>query len=111
MQSTLVTSAQAASAAPKTTLYVGGLDDSVTAATLHAAFIPFGDVKDVPLPLDPGTGSHRGFAFVEYENPADAAAAVENMNDAELLGRVLRVNLAQNKTGGLTGAWGDEEGG
>lgn len=108
MQSTLVTTAQAAAAAPKTTLYVGGLDDSVTAATLHAAFIPFGDVKDVTLPPGEG-GGHKGFAFVEFEDAADAAAAAENMNDAELLGRTLRVNVAQGRTGGLTGAWGEEK--
>ncbi len=30
---------------PKTTLYVGGLDESVNESILHAAFIPFGDIK------------------------------------------------------------------
>ena len=107
MQSTLVATK---AAAPKTTLYVGGLDDAATPATVHAAFIPFGEVKDVSLPLDPATGRHRGFAFVEFEDAGDAAAAVDNMNDAELNGRVLRVNVAQGKGGGgLTGVWGEEE--
>ena len=64
------------------------------------------------LDLDPATGRHRGFGFVEYEDPGDAAAAIDNMNDAELNGRVLRVNLAQarDRGGGLTGVWGEEGG-
>ena len=51
----------------KTTLYVGGLEETVNEATLHSAFIPFGDIKDVNIPLDNTTGKHRGFGFVEYE--------------------------------------------
>lgn len=52
----------------KTTLYVGGLEENVNEAILHSAFIPFGDIKDVNIPLDNTTGKHRGFGFVEYEN-------------------------------------------
>jgi len=80
---------------PKTALYVGGLEDSVTDALLHAAFLPFGEIKDVSVPLDHKTGKHRGFGFVEYEERDDAAAAVDNMHNAELFGRVLKVNYAQ----------------
>jgi peptidyl-prolyl isomerase E (cyclophilin E) len=80
---------------PKTTLYVGGLEESVNEASLHAAFIPFGDIKDVNIPMDHATGKHRGFGFVEYEDKEDAAAAIDNMHNAELFGRVLKVNYAQ----------------
>ena len=52
----------------KTTLYVGGLEENVNEATLHSAFIPFGDIKDVNIPMDNTTGKHRGFGFVEYES-------------------------------------------
>lgn len=44
---------------PKTTLYVGGLEESVNESTLHAAFIPFGDIKDVNIPIDHASGKHR----------------------------------------------------
>lgn len=40
----------------KTALYVGGLEESVTEATLHSTFIPFGEIKDVSVPLDNTTG-------------------------------------------------------
>ena len=42
---------------PKTTLYVGGLEENVNEAILHSAFIPFGDIKDVNIPLDHATGA------------------------------------------------------
>lgn len=96
MQSTLVAlPTKGKGSNPKTTLYVGGLEENVDQATLHAAFIPFGDLKDVNIPLDHATGKHRGFGFVEFEDKGDAADAIDNMHNAELFGRVLRVNYAQ----------------
>ena len=38
---------------------------------------------------------HRGFAFVQFEDRGDAADAIDNMNNAELFGRVLKVNVAK----------------
>ncbi|UJR13569.1 hypothetical protein I4U23_000582 [Adineta vaga] len=80
---------------PKRTIYVGGLGEEVDEKTLHAAFIPFGDIFEIQLPMDYETQKHRGFGFVEYETAEDAAAAIDNMNDAELFGRAIRVNLAK----------------
>lgn len=80
---------------PKTILYVGGLEENVNESLLHAAFIPFGEIKDVNIPLDNKTGGHRAFGFVEYEEREDAAAAIDNMHNGELFGRVLKVNYAQ----------------
>lgn len=37
---------------PKTTLYIGGLEETVTEEILHAAFLPFGDIKNVNIPID-----------------------------------------------------------
>ncbi|XP_024363459.1 uncharacterized protein [Physcomitrium patens] len=68
-------------ASPKTSLYV--------------ASIPFGDVKDISMPLDQATQKHRGFAFITYFEKEDAAAAMDNMHNGELYGRVLTVNYAQ----------------
>jgi hypothetical protein len=45
---------------PKTTLYVGGLAENVNEEILQAAFLPFGNLKDVNIPLDHATGQHRG---------------------------------------------------
>ena len=35
-------------------------------AVLHAAFLPFGEVKDVNIPLDHVTQKNRGFGFVTF---------------------------------------------
>ncbi len=38
---------------------------------------------------------NRGFAFVEYEIEEDAFDALENMDGAELFGKVLHCNIAK----------------
>ncbi len=45
-QTTLVAKAGKGSN-PKTALYVGGLESTVNEAALHAAFLPFGEIKEV----------------------------------------------------------------
>lgn len=72
----------------------GGLAEEVNEAILHSAFVPFGDIKDVKTPLDQATQKHRSFGFVTFLEREDAAAAMDNMDGAELYGRVLTVNYA-----------------
>ena len=84
-------------AANKRVVYVGGLAEEVGEKVLQAAFIPFGDITDITIPLDYTTQKHRGFAFVEFELVEDAAAAIDNMNESELFGRTIRVNVARPK--------------
>lgn len=92
----------------KRTLYVGGLDELVTKDVFRAAFVPFGDIVDISLPFDMRTGKHRGFGFVEFEDAEDAQAAIENMDRAELYGRVLKVNISNKGVdGGSRAVWDD----
>lgn len=37
----------------------GGLAEEVDEKVLHAAFIPFGDIIDIQIPLDYETGKNR----------------------------------------------------
>ncbi|GFG38614.1 hypothetical protein Cfor_09220, partial [Coptotermes formosanus] len=88
-----------------------GLAEEVDEKVLHAAFIPFGDIMDIQIPLDYETEKHRGFSFVEFESAEDAAAAIDNMNDSELFGRTIRVNLAKPqkiKEGSSKAVWSDD---
>ncbi|KAJ1529742.1 hypothetical protein ONE63_006493 [Megalurothrips usitatus] len=97
---------------PKRTIYVGGLAEEVDEKVLHAAFIPFGDIVDVQIPLDYQSEKHRGFAFIEFEAAEDAAAAIDNMNDSELFGRTIRVNIAKPqriKEGSSKPVWSDDK--
>lgn len=82
----------------KATVYVGGVASAVTAANLHDAFIPFGEIADVSLPKNENPKSaepHRGFAYVEYEDADDAKEAIDNMDQAEFFGRVIKVSAAK----------------
>ncbi|EGT42114.1 CBN-CYN-13 protein [Caenorhabditis brenneri] len=79
----------------KRTLYVGGFTEEVTEKVLMAAFIPFGDVVAISIPMDYETGKHRGFGFVEFDMAEDAAMAIDNMNESELFGKTIRVNFAR----------------
>ncbi|KAJ8915986.1 hypothetical protein NQ315_016663 [Exocentrus adspersus] len=99
------------SANTKRTVYVGGLAEEVDEKVLNAAFIPFGDIIDVQIPLDYESEKHRGFAFIEFESAEDAAAAIDNMNDSELFGRTIRVNLAKPqriKEGSTRPVWSED---
>lgn len=94
----------------KRTLYVGGLAEEVDEKVLQEAFNPFGETL-CQIPLDYVTGKHRGFAFVEFETAEDAAAAVDNMNESEIYGRTIRVNLAkpmQLKHGQNKAVWNED---
>ena len=86
------------SARLKATIYVGGLDNAVTTEILHSTFIPFGDIADISLPkpeLPSNPDPHRGFGYVEFESEADAKEAIDNMDQSELFGRVIRVAQAK----------------
>jgi len=84
---------------PNSTVYVGGLDTNlVTSATLSEAFIPFGEIVDISLPKPEKPSStelHRGFGYVEFEDATDAKEAIDNMDQSELYGRVIKVALAK----------------
>ena len=82
----------------KSTIYVGGLDQGVTAHTLAEAFVPFGEVVDISLPKPDQPNSsdkHRGFGYVEFDLPQDAKEAIDNMDGSELYGRTIKVAAAK----------------
>ena len=84
---------------PNSTIYVGGLHPTlVTSAVLSDAFIPFGEISDVSLPKPEAPSStdlHRGFGYVEFEEAGDAKEAVNNMDQSELYGRIIKVAMAK----------------
>ena len=80
-------------------LYVGNLSFNTSEAQLRELFAAHGDVTSAALVMDRETGRPRGFGFVEMSR-ADASRAIQNLNGKELGGRPLRVNEAQERTGG-----------
>jgi RNA recognition motif-containing protein len=55
---------------------------------------------------DRETQRSRGFGFVTYGNEVEAQAAIQQMNDADLDGRRIRVNIANARGGGGGGGGG-----
>lgn len=54
-----------------------------------------GHVVEVFMPVDRVSGRPRGIAFVQFEDSAAVAAAIERFNGYQLGGRTLRVNEAE----------------
>ena len=76
-------------------IYVGNLSYDAKQEDLTTVFTEYGSVKRVHMPTDRETGRQRGFAFVEMETDAEEAAAIEDLDGAEWMGRTLRVNKAK----------------
>jgi RNA recognition motif-containing protein len=77
-----------------------------TQGQLEALFAAIGAVRSVFLPTDRATGRPRGFAFVEFDDSAAAAAAIQRLDGHDLNGRTLRVNEAQDKPQRAPGNFG-----
>jgi RNA recognition motif-containing protein len=95
-----------------TRLYVGNLSFQTSQDTLRAAFEQDGrKVVEVKIVTDRDTGQPRGFAFVEMSSPDEAQAAIAAWDGQQLDGRALRVNEAQERSGGGGGGGGGGRGG
>ncbi|MFT5879973.1 MAG: hypothetical protein ACI86X_001097 [Moritella sp.] len=94
----LSTSPSSSTAAVETkTLYVGNLPYRANETSVRTLFSEHGQVLSVRLMKDKHTGKRRGFGFVEMPQ-ADAAIAVEALNDAEYQQRTLKVREANERT-------------
>ncbi|CAL4936830.1 unnamed protein product [Urochloa decumbens] len=73
-------------------VFVGGVPFDLTEGDLLAIFAQYGEVVDVNLVRDKGTGKSKGFAFLAYEDQRSTILAVDNLNGAKVLGRIIRVD-------------------
>ena len=95
-------------------IFVGNLPFRAEKEDVAELFAPFGDVANCSLPLERDTGRKRGFAFVEMADDDSENRAIEALQGAELMGRPLRINKAEPRTGGGgggAGAGGSRRGG
>lgn len=76
-------------------LYVGNLSDQVNNEQLQKMFEEAGPVISAIIIMDKMSGRSKGFGFVEFENDADADAAIEKFNGQEMDGRSLNVSVAR----------------
>ena len=95
------------------TIYIGNLSFQAEQDDLFDLFSQYGEVKQCSLPLDRETGRKRGFAFVEMNSDEDEQKAIDDLQDVEWMGRMIRVNKAtpRERSGGGRGNGGGGGGG
>src|SRR5215468_997379 len=87
-------------------LYVGNLPYHATEDLITQHFSAAGEVKAVNLMIDRMSGQSRGFCFVEMASADAAQKAI-----AELGGRPLRIDIAEERRPGGGGGRGGDGGG
>ena len=76
-------------------VFVGSLSWGTSNDTLAAHFASVGTVTKAEVLFDKMTGKSKGFGFVEFSSEAEAQAAVDKLNQSELDGRTIFVDLAR----------------
>ena len=84
-------------------IYIGNLSYEVTSEDLREVFTEYGSVNRVHIPVDRDTGRSRGFAFVEMATEAEEDNAIEALDQAQWMGRSLKVNKAKPRERGGSG--------
>ena len=78
-------------------LFVGSLSWNTDDHGLRAAFEPHGEVTEATVITDRGSGRSRGFGFVTFADDDAAEKAVAALNQTELDGRTIKVDVAQER--------------
>src|SRR3989344_3980510 len=76
-------------------LFVGGLPFSLTNPQLEEMFSQYGTIVNCTIITDQYSGQSKGFGFVELEDDAAADKAIEELNNSEVGGRKIVVNVAR----------------
>ena len=84
-------------------IYVGNMSYDTSEDDLRKAFEAHGQVDSVAVISDQYSGRSKGFGFVEMPNETEARAAMDSLNDSDLMGRTLKVNEARPRNEGQRG--------
>lgn len=76
-------------------LYVGNLAFAIQNQDLEEIFGKFGQVVSAVVIRDRMSNRSKGFGFVEMSNDTEAQQAIDGLNNTELEGRPLKVNMAE----------------
>jgi RNA recognition motif-containing protein len=78
-------------------IYVGNLPYTLTEDSLKEIFVPYGSVISARIITDKMTEKSKGFGFVEMSTNEEAEAAIKELDNGEIEGRNIKVNLARPK--------------
>jgi len=92
-------------------IFVGSLPFKIEESELQEIFEEYGEVTSVKIITDRATGRSKGFGFVEMTNDEEAKKAIEELNNAEIEGRTIVVNKAEEKKEGSRPGGGGFRGG
>ncbi|KAM6983111.1 polyadenylate-binding protein 1-like [Tautogolabrus adspersus] len=84
---------------PLASLYVGDLHSDVTEAMLYQKFSPAGPIMSIRVCRDIITRRSLGYAYINFQQPADAECALDTMNYDVIKGRPIRIMWSQRDPG------------
>ena len=89
-------------------IFVGSLPWDVDSDELRGFFEEYGEVSSAKIITDKFSGKSRGFGFVEMPDDEAAQKAIDELNGAEVDGRTIVVNKAEERRdrGGRSGGGG-----
>ncbi len=76
-------------------IYVGNLPYQLSEDSLREVFSPYGEVISTRVIVDRETKRSRGFGFVEMGTEEEANKAIQELHEADVDGRKLKVNIAK----------------
>lgn len=79
----------------KNKLFVGNLPWSMSSHSLKELFSPYGEITESIIISDRATGRSKGFGFITFAKEEEAQKAIEAMNEKEIEGRKIVVNVAK----------------
>lgn len=89
-------------------IYVGNLPFTMGEEDLKEIFEEYGEVSSAKIVMDKLTGRSKGFGFIEMDDE-NASKAIEELNNAEVGGRNIKVNESKPRENNFRG--GDRRGG
>ncbi|MFC2186129.1 RNA recognition motif domain-containing protein [Peijinzhouia sedimentorum] len=76
-------------------IYIGNLNFKIQEDQIRSIFEDFGEVSSVKIIRDRETARSKGFGFVEMPNDGEGEAAINSLNQSEVMGRPMVVNEAR----------------